>query len=322
MDIKVRHNFTQTLKDHGCTPLRRDTLSELQINTGYLCNQACEHCHVEAGPKRTELMTWETMERILEWIDENRVNSVDITGGAPELNPYFRIFCDVLISRNIEITSRCNITVQFEKGQEDLASWYAQRRIRLVCSLPCYSRKNVDQQRGKGVFDKSIQGLQNFNEYGYGIDPELTLDLVYNPVGPFLPPDQSSLEIDYKQALFKDFNIVFNRLLALTNLPVKRFRHFLERTNQLEDYQQLLVENFNPLTVENLMCRHLISVDWQGYVYDCDFNQMIGMHPGIGKPTKLWELQSKGLTDNLIRVGEHCYGCTAGAGSSCGGTLN
>ncbi|MCY4217853.1 MAG: arsenosugar biosynthesis radical SAM protein ArsS [Gammaproteobacteria bacterium] len=322
MDIKVSHNFTQTLKDHGCPPLRRDKLSELQVNTGYLCNQACEHCHVEAGPKRTELMTWDTMQHILDWIDKNHIESVDITGGAPELNPYFRIFCDALKSRNIEITSRCNITVQFEKDQQDLADWYAERKIRLVCSLPCYSRNNVDQQRGKGVFDKSIRGLLKFNECGYGIDPELILDLVYNPVGPFLPPDQSSLEIDYKQALQEDFNIVFNRLLALTNLPVKRFRHFLERTNQLDDYQQLLVENFNPLTIENLMCRHLISVDWQGYVYDCDFNQMIGLHPGIGKPTKLWELQADNLTDNLVRVGKHCYGCTAGAGSSCGGTLN
>ena len=322
MDIKVRHNFAQTLKDYGCATLRRKELSELQLNLGYLCNQACEHCHVEAGPKRTELMSMDTMQSILKWIDDNHVQSVDITGGAPELNPHFRSFCDSLIARDIAITCRCNITVQFEKGQEDLAHWYAERKIRLVCSLPCYSRSNVDQQRGKGVFDKSIQGLLNFNRQGYGTDPELTLDLVYNPIGPHLPPDQASLEIDYKQELLENFNIVFNRLLAITNLPVKRFRHFLERTNQLEDYQQLLAENFNLATVEHLMCRHLISVDWQGYVYDCDFNQMIDMHIGRGKPTKLWEIQAERLTGNLIRVGDHCYGCTAGSGSSCGGTLN
>lgn len=322
MDIKVRHNFSETLKDHGCPSLRRAKLSELQINLGYLCNQACEHCHVEAGPKRTEIMTVDTMRSILEWIDANHIQSVDLTGGAPELNPRFREFCDALRARNIAITSRCNITVQFEKGQDDLAKWYSERAIRLVCSLPCYSRENVDQQRGKGVFDKSIQGLQNFNQAGYGTNPELILDLVYNPVGPYLPPAQNSLEIDYKKALFEDFNIVFNRLLALTNLPVKRFRHFLERTNQLQDYKQLLVENFNPSTVEHLMCRHLISVDWQGYVFDCDFNQMLGMHKGRGTPTKLWEIHAEELVDDLIRVGDHCYGCTAGSGSSCSGTLD
>ncbi|MXZ80209.1 MAG: radical SAM/Cys-rich domain protein [Gammaproteobacteria bacterium] len=321
MDIKARHNFTQTLKDYGCPPLRRAKLTELQINLGYLCNQACEHCHVEAGPKRTELMTWETMRSILEWIDANEIRSVDLTGGAPEMNPHFRKFCDGLGSRGISITSRCNITVQFEPGQEDLAAWYAERKIRLVCSLPCYSRENVEKQRGKGVFGKSIQGLRNFNRQGYGTDPDLAMDLVYNPIGPHLPPDQASLEADYKNALSEDFDIVFNRLLTITNLPVKRFRHFLERTNQLQDYRQLLLENFNPSTIEHLMCRHLLSVDWQGNVYDCDFNQMLEMHLGTGRPTKLWEINASELLDNPVRVASHCYGCTAGSGSSCGGAL-
>ena len=322
MNISTHHNFTQTLKSHGCFPLNRVKLSELQVNVGYLCNQACEHCHVEAGPKRTELMTWETMQAILSWAGDNDVRSVDITGGAPELNPHFRQFCEHFLNRGIQITSRCNITVLFEPGQQDLAHWYADRKIRLICSLPCYSRENVDQQRGKGVFVKSISGLQQFNEVGYGIKPDLTIDLVYNPVGPFLPPDQASLELDYKQALKEDFNIEFNRLLTITNLPIKRFKHYLKRTGQLAEYEQLLVDNFNPSTVKSLMCRHLISIDWEGYVYDCDFNQMLGLPLASGSRKKLWEIQAGNLPNSHIAVASHCYGCTAGVGSSCGGSLS
>ncbi len=321
MDIRVRHQFNQTLADHGCSPLRRARLSELQVNLGYLCNQACEHCHVEAGPKRTELMTRNTMERIVAWAAASGIRAADLTGGAPELNPEFRWFVDALRAHDISITSRCNITVLLEPGQEGLAAWYAERRIRLVCSLPCYSRANVDRQRGKGVFGKSIEGLQRLNALGYGKEPERVLDLVYNPVGPVLPPAQGALEEDYRQRLGEDFGIAFSNLLTITNLPINRFAHYLERTGQMEDYLRLLVDNFNPATTGPLMCRHLLSVDWQGYVYDCDFNQMLGLPLGAAGRRQLWEIDPMRLEDGRIAVGSHCYGCTAGAGSSCGGAL-
>ncbi|MGI9317102.1 MAG: DUF3641 domain-containing protein, partial [bacterium] len=223
MDTRVSHDFNHTLRQHRCFPLKRSSLSELQVNLGYLCNQACEHCHVEAGPKRTEMMSWGTMQKIISWAKDNKIKSVDLTGGAPELIPNFRCFADALISNGAQITSRCNITVLFEPDQEDLAEWYAQRNIRLVCSLPCYSEKNVDQQRGKGVFGKSIEGLQQLNGYGYGRDSDKVIDLVYNPIGPVLPPSQMELESDYKRRLKTDFGIDFNSLLTITNLPINRF---------------------------------------------------------------------------------------------------
>ena len=321
MDIPVQHNFNETLKANNCFPLKRAALSELQLNIGYLCNQACEHCHVEAGPKRTEMMTWETMEKVTEWAVQNNIQAVDITGGAPEMIPGFRKFCDGLIEHGIRITSRCNITVQYEPGLEDLPQWYADRKVRLVCSLPCYTPENVDQQRGKGVFGKSISGLQAFNKVGYGRTDELTIDLVYNPIGPNLPPAQSTLEADYKSRLKKDFDIDFNSLLTITNLPINRFKHYLERTGQFASYEQLLVDSFNPATVAPLMCRHLISVDWQGYVYDCDFNQMLDLPLAATGRKQLWEIDGSQLENQSVALGNHCFGCTAGAGSSCGGAL-
>ncbi|MCY3769064.1 MAG: arsenosugar biosynthesis radical SAM protein ArsS [Gammaproteobacteria bacterium] len=321
MDTKVRFDFEEVLKAHDCFPLRRSALTDLQINVGYLCNQACEHCHVEAGPKRTEQMTWDTMQKVLEWTKTNGTRLVDITGGAPEMIPNFRRFCDGFLDQGISITSRCNITVLFEPGQEDLVDWYADRKIRLVCSLPCYTAENVDKQRGKGVFGKSISGLQALNEAGYGRRDDLVLDLVYNPVGPALPPDQVHLERDYKSRLKTDFGIDFNHLFALTNLPINRFEHYLKGTGQLESYQHLLVENFNPTTVESLMCRHLVSVDWQGYVYDCDFNQMLTIPLGASSRKQLWEIDSAGLENTAIALAKHCFGCTAGAGSSCSGAI-
>ncbi|MEM7195470.1 MAG: arsenosugar biosynthesis radical SAM (seleno)protein ArsS [Pseudomonadota bacterium] len=321
MDTAVKHDFNQHLRSHGQFPLKRSSLSELQINLGYLCNLACTHCHVEAGPKRTEIMTWETMERIIDWARENHIRSADLTGGAPEMIPHFRDLVDAFIELGIQVTSRCNLTVLFEPNQEDLAEWYAERKIRLVCSLPCYTSDNVDRQRGKGVFGKSINALNLLNDHGYARQDDLTLDLVYNPIGPSLPPAQAALEADYKKRLKKDFDIDFNGLLTITNLPVRRFAHFLRRTGQLESYQQLLADNFNPSTVAPLMCRHLISVDWQGYVYDCDFNQMEDMPAAATGRKQLWEV-SPGQFDNArIAVGTHCFGCTAGAGSSCGGAL-
>ena len=313
-------SFAETLSRHGSSPFTRAALDELQVNVGRLCNQACNHCHVDAGPKRTEVMTWETMERILTWTERARITKVDITGGAPEVNPNFRRFVDRLLALNAAVTSRCNLTVLLEPGQEDLASWYAERRIRLVASLPCYTQENVDAQRGKGVFAKSVVALQRLNAIGYGRQPELTLDLVYNPGGAFLPGAQAKLEADYKQRLKHDHGIDFNRLLTLANLPINRFRHFLEREGKYDEYLQLLVDNFNAATVPGLMCRHLLSVDWLGLVYDCDFNQMLDLPLG-GHRRYLWDIDPATLAGNTIATGTHCFGCTAGAGSSCGGAL-
>ncbi len=321
MDTTVQHDFNQTLKQHDLFPLTRSSLKELQVNLGYLCNQACEHCHVEAGPKRTEMMTWETMEKILDWAAHNGITQADLTGGAPELIPNFRRFVDGLLELGIGVTSRCNLTVLFEPNQDDLAQWYAERKVRLVCSLPCYTAKNVEAQRGKGVFGKSIEALRALNHHGYGQRNELVLDLVYNPVGPNLPPAQSGLENDYKVRLKEDFGIVFNRLLTIANLPINRFEHFLKRTGQLDSYQQLLVDNFNPETVEPLMCRHLLSVDWRGYLYDCDFNQMLDLPLAASGRKQLWQVTRAQLENAPIALGKHCFGCTAGAGSSCGGAL-
>ena len=314
-------SFARALGAHGLGPLRRDRLRELQINVGRLCNQACNHCHVDAGPKRTEIMTWETMEKILDWARDAGITVVDITGGAPEVNPHFRRLVDGLLALGTQVTSRCNLTVLLEPGQNDLASWYAQRKIRLVCSLPCYTQINVDAQRGDGVFEKSIEALKRLNGVGYGHEEALVLDLVYNPGGAFLPGAQEKLEADYKQRLQEDHDIVFSRLRTLTNLPINRFAHFLERTGQYEEYMQLLEENFNPATVPGLMCRHLVSVDWRGRVYDCDFNQMLDLPLGDRPPRYLWDIETQDLDAAPVAVDSHCFGCTAGAGSSCGGAL-
>ena len=313
-------HFHEILAEHELE-LAHQQPNELQINLGKLCNLACHHCHVDAGPKRTEIMTWQTMEKILDWAERANIKRVDLTGGAPELNPHFKQFCTELLKLNIEITSRCNITVLYEKGQEYLAQWYADNKIRLVCSLPCYTEDNVDAQRGKGTFDKSIAGLQLLNSLGYGIHESLSLDLVYNPSGAFLPPQQESLEQDYRTMLMDNFGIEFSSLLAITNIPINRFAHSLERDKQLDDYQHLLVSNFNPTTIDNLMCRHLINLDWLGRVYDCDFNQMLEIPFAGGENTYLWDLDINNISGENIATNRHCFGCTAGSGSSCGGAL-
>lgn len=314
-------SFAETLRRHALAPLKRAPLTALQVNVGKLCNQACNHCHVDAGPKRTEVMTWDTMERVLEWLQRSGIEHVDITGGAPELNPRFRRFVSRIRAHGCAVTSRCNLSVLLEPGQDDLAQWYAGNGVRLICSLPCYSRDNVDAQRGKGVFGKSIEALARLNECGYGSDPDLPLDLVYNPGGPSLPPSQAALEHDYKERLWADFGIRFNQLLTLANLPINRFAQFLERQGKSEEYQRLLTESFNPAAVNSLMCRFLISVDWQGRVYDCDFNQMLELPMGRKETRCLWDVDPASLKDEPIQVDRHCFGCTAGAGSSCGGAL-
>jgi radical SAM/Cys-rich protein len=314
-------SFRAVLARHGQDELLRAPLGELQVNVGRRCNQACSHCHVDAGPKRTEVMTWETMARILDWTGRSGIRQVDITGGAPETNPDFRRFVDGFLALGCAVTVRCNLTILTEPGQEDLTDWYAARGVRLVASMPCYTRENVDRQRGKGVFDRSIRALRTLNAVGYGHEDGLVLDLVYNPGGAFLPGDQRKLEADYKQRLGDGFGIVFNRLLTLANLPINRFAHYLERIGEHARYMQLLEDAFNPATLPGLMCRHLVSVDWLGRVYDCDFNQMLDL-PLAGRPHRhLWDLDLDGLAGQPIATGPHCLGCTAGAGSSCGGAL-
>jgi len=315
-------DFDSVLRDHGFADLRRFEVTTLQINVGKLCNQACHHCHVEAGPKRTEIMPAEVAERILDLLAaSSSIQTVGITGGAPELNSNFKRL--VLVARALgrHVIDRCNLTVFFEPGCEDVPEFLAPNRVEITASLPCYTAENVDKQRGKGVFDKSIRALQLLNDLGYGKpDSELALNLVYNPLGAFLPPDEQKLEADYKKQLLDRFGIEFNRLFTITNMPIKRFAEFLVSNGQLETYMSLLVNHFNRATVNRLMCRSLVSVGWDGKLYDCDFNQMLDLETPGGKT--IWDIDSfSALASQKIATGGHCFGCTAGAGSSCGGSL-
>ena len=303
--------------------LDRQPLRTVQVNIGKLCNQACLHCHVEAGPKRTENMTAATIDRLLKLIaDAPYIQTVDITGGAPELNPEFRRFVTGLRQLGKQVIDRCNLTVLFEPGQEDTHQFLAANKVHIVASLPCYEKDNVDGQRGKGVFDKSVGALQRLNAAGYGkAGTGLQLDLVYNPTGPHLPPPQADLERDYKLRLKEDLDIEFNSLLTITNLPIKRYVTFLQRSGQYDAYMQLLAESFNTAAAETVMCRSLISVGYDGQIYDCDFNQMVELPPGKGR-SDLWSIASLDeFHEGPVAVANHCYGCTAGAGSSCGGAL-
>ena len=306
-------------------PLRRRQLTTLQVNVGKLCNQTCRHCHVEAGPRRTEMMTQATAERVVELMDvagSDHLDLVDLTGGAPELNPVFRFLVRSARARDLRIMDRCNLTVLFEPGQEDTAKFLGDHGVEIVASLPCYTSENVDAQRGEGVFDKSIRALRLLNDLGYGRkESGLVLDLVYNPVGPFLPPSQSELESDYRERLLQDFGIVFSSLFTITNMPIKRFLFDLKHAGKLDEYMTLLVDSFNDPTVENVMCRSLLSIGWEGTIYDCDFNQMLEL-PVSRREKTIWDIQSlETFGSGSISVGDHCFGCTAGAGSSCGGQL-
>jgi len=319
-------SFQSALQESGHDPLRADRVNWVQINVGKLCNQACHHCHVDAGPQRTEIMTSGTAERIIELLrSSSNLELVDITGGAPELNPSFRMLVEAARDLDLRVMDRCNLTVLFQPGQEDLVDFLAKHRVAVVASLPCYLQSNVDKQRGNGVFDTSIAALHRLNEAGYGQeDSGLLLDLVYNPVGPFLPPDQEQLEQTYKQELWQRFRIGFNSLLTITNMPISRFRADLHRSGQLEEYQDLLLQSFNAGTVDGLMCRSMISIGWDGRLYDCDFNQMLdmGLAPPL-EPLTIENLQSFSSFDGrTVRTGPHCFGCTAGSGSSCGGAIN
>jgi len=316
-----QRTFDQVLRD-SALELRRDSMRILQINLGKLCNQTCIHCHVGAGPGRREVMSEETADRVIEWMERYRPGTVDITGGAPELCPEFRRLTLAARSIGARVLVRCNLTVVFEEGQTDLPEFYRDNEVELICSLPCYTADNVDKQRGDGVFDRSIRALQKFNELGYGRDPKLVLTLVFNPLGPSLPPDEAQLQADYKRELAGHFGIVFNRLLALTNLPVTRFALWLKAQGKLEDYHQLLFEKFNCATVDGLMCRDTINVGWQGDLFDCDFNQMLDLDMGRQERRFLWDIDPEALLGDPITTGRHCFGCTAGHGSSCDGAIS
>ena len=314
--------FASTLELHGFDALRRVRIQTLQVNVGKVCNQACHHCHVDAGPKRTENMERQTAERVIELLQNTpEIETVDITGGAPELNPNFRTLVEE--SRRLEkrVIDRCNLTILLEPGQEDLADFLCKQQVDIIASLPCYTAENVDKQRGRGVFERSIRALRLLNEAGYGkAGSGLQLDLVFNPGGAALPPPQEVLEQDYKRRLWEDFGIEFGRLLTITNMPIRRFSDYLVRLGEQEKYRHLLANSFNPSTVEHLMCRSLINISWDGRLYDCDFNQMLGM-PNR-RNLSIWDIDSySGIARDQIQVGEHCFGCTAGAGSSCGGQL-
>ncbi len=314
------NRFDRALSRHDLTLSRAQT-RVLQLNIGKKCNQTCAHCHVNAGPARREMMTRLTMERILEWLAATEIATVDITGGAPELNADFRFMVREIKKLGRHVMDRCNLTVLFEPNQANLAEFLAENEVEIVASLPCYGEENVDAQRGDGVFDLSIAGLQKLNSLGYGRDEKLKLHLVYNPLGAYLPPPQAALEADYKRELRENFGIDFNSLFALANLPIARFATHLRRENQLEPYLELLENAFNPATIEGLMCRDTLNVGWRGEVYDCDFNGMLHLQWEREKPLFLWEIDANATENRAIATGKHCFGCTAGAGSSCGGAL-
>ncbi len=319
-----RSSFECRLEAEGLGLLRRARVTTLQLNIGLRCNLACHHCHVESGPKRSERLDRRGVLRILELLERNPgVGTLDLTGGAPELHEDFRELVGGARALGREVIDRCNLTVLHEPGQEDTAEFLAARGVRIVASLPCYGLENVDRQRGRGVFDGSIEALQTLNALGYGrAGSGLGLDLVYNPVGPFLPPTQAELEAEYRDQLANRFGIVFDRLLTITNMPIKRFAHELHRDGQYEAYMSLLVNHFNRENVPGLMCRYLISVAHDGTIYDCDFNQALELLPP-GPRRTIWDVEDLGaLEGRAITTAGHCFGCTSGAGSSCGGALS
>ena len=317
------HDTLPLLKKTPFPALRRTQLDTLQVNLGYKCNQSCLHCHVNAGPNRTEMMDAETLALIPQVLAARGLRTLDLTGGAPELHEGFRELVRVARAQGVRVIDRCNLTVLFEPGQEGLAEFLAAQGVDIVASMPCYSAANVDKQRGEGVFDLSIAALQKLNQLGYGQSGfSLSLNLVYNPQGPSLPPGQQALQADYKRELLAHFGIVFNELFALTNMPIQRFGSTLVSKGTFETYMDLLKGSFQPQNLAGVMCRSTVSVDWQGWLSDCDFNQQLGLPLGTsGLQRHLRDLLSTGIDDQPIRVAGHCYGCTAGQGSSCGGAL-
>lgn len=318
------HDTLPLLENTSFPTIARGPLTTLQVNLGYLCNQQCLHCHVNAGPKRKEIMDRKTVEQVLNYLQQSTANMLDLTGGAPELNPNFRWLVEKARAMGVNVIDRCNLTILEEPGQEDLAEFLASNQVEITASLPCYLEENVDSQRGKGVFATSVQGMKKLNQLGYGLENSpLKLNLVYNPVGPYLPPAQQSLEADYRKQLNERFGVQFTQLYTLANMPIQRFGSTLVSRGEFNNYMALLREAHQDSNLDNVMCRSLISVDWQGYVYDCDFNQMLKL-PLIWKSkpkVHITDLMNQALEGNPIVVMDHCYGCTAGQGSSCGGAL-
>jgi len=316
------NRFQSKLVEHKYD-LRKTSIEILQVNLGKLCNLTCSHCHVESGPTKVkENMDENTAQAVVGLMDSLGAKTVDLTGGAPEMNPHFRYLVLEAYKRDLHIIDRCNLTILFEKGFKDLGKFLSDHQVEVIASLPCYSKDNVDKQRGQGTFVKSIQALQQLNSLGYGMpDSGLVLNLVYNPVGVHLPPAQEKLEKDYKRRLKDDFGIVFNKLYTITNMPITRYAKYLKAFNQLETYTELLINNFNPHTLDGLMCRNTLNVSWDGKLYDCDFNQMLGMSMGNGKPFTVFNISKSDIESWNVLTGNHCFGCSAGAGSSCQGAL-
>mgnify|MGYP001581876340 FL=1 len=315
---------TLPLLNNGKFPrIYRGKVETLQINLGYLCNQACLHCHVNAGPTRKEQMTLDTIEEIVQLIDNVKPKMVDLTGGAPELNVHFKYLVTQITKRRISIIDRCNLTILSEPGQEDLTQFLSKHKVIVTASLPCYSEENVNSQRGDGVFERSIDGLRQLNGAGYGKgNPDLQLHLVYNPIGASLPPPQKTLEKEYKQHLSENYDVSFDSLLTITNMPIKRFGSTLISRGEFGSYLQLLESSYQEKNLESVMCKTLLSIDWEGYVYDCDFNQMLGLPFGdTEKKTHVRDLKMAEIEGNPIAVRDHCFGCTAGNGSSCSGAM-
>jgi radical SAM/Cys-rich protein len=313
--------FDEKLAAYGLE-LRADSVETLQVNVGKLCNQACKHCHVDASPARTEIMTRETAEIVISVVRRFGIPVLDITGGAPELNPSFRFLVTEARRCGSRVMVRHNLTVMHEPDQGDLAEFFRERQVEVISSLPYFLEEQTDAQRGRGVFEKSIRALRRLNGVGYGVENSgLTLNLVYNPVGAFLPPPQGSIESDFKRELLNRYGVTFNQLYTITNMPIKRFLDYLRRSGNEERYMRKLIEAFNPTTVEGLMCRTLVSVDWTGKLYDCDFNQMLEISVASELPQSIAKFDPARLASRRIMTGAHCFGCTAGAGSSCGGAL-
>jgi len=318
------HATLALLENSDFPPITRGALSTLQVNLGYRCNQACLHCHVNAGPTRKEQMQIETIETVIEFLQGSGVTTLDLTGGAPELNPHFRYLVEAARELGLRVIDRCNLTILNEPGQETLAEFLAANAVEIVASMPCYLKSNVDSQRGEGVYSSSIRALRTLNALGYGgSDSGLVLNLMYNPVGAVLPPPQPQLEADYHRELERREGVVFNRLYVLANMPIQRFGSTLVSRGQFGGYMQLLKNAFQAQNLDTLMCRSLISIDWRGYVYDCDFNQMLDLPLAFGEHVRphLGDLLAGDLPGNPVAVCDHCYGCAAGQGSSCGGAL-
>lgn len=310
-------NFTEKVSSVKSEPLQALELSALQVNLGYRCNMACKHCHVSGGPTRTELMNAETAEQVLRVLSESAIETLDITGGAPEMNPVFRTLVIEARKAGRRVIVRTNLTIFFEEGMDDLPEFYRDQSVELIASLPYYLEDGVDRMRGSGAFKMSIEALQKLNSLGYGKESSgLQVSLVYNPQGVFLSPSQCTLEAEYKRALKDQFGVSFNHLYTVTNMPIGRFRDFLVSTGTLDLYMKKLTTAFNPMALDGIMCRHIVSIGWDGKLYDCDFNQILGISPSLDAPQHINNFDYPGLARRKIAVGDHCYGCTAGQGST------